>query len=215
MEEKEKQIYCQKSVPDWLPCIRIISTGAVYLLILLDYSWLRWAPENGWFWTVMLENTLESPLDSKEIQPVHPKGNQPWIFTGRTDAKAEVPILWPPDAKNWLIRKDPDAGKDWRQKKGMTEDKMVELHHQLDRHEFDQAPGVGDGQGSLACCSLWDCKESDMTEWLNRNASWFTILCLFQVYSKMIQLYIYLFFFRFFSRTGYHRILSRLPCAIQ
>ena len=127
-----------------------------------------WAPKNWCFWTVVLEKTLESPLDCKEIQLVHPKGNQSWIFIGRTDAKAEAPILWPPDVKSWLIWKDPDAGKDWRQeKKGMTEDEMVGWHHWLNGHEFEQAPGVADGQGSLACCSQWGHKESDMTEWLN------------------------------------------------
>ena len=90
------------------------------------------------------------------------------LFIGRTDAEAEAPILWPPDVKNWLIRKDPDAGKDWRQEeKGTTEVEKVEWHHQLSRHEFEQAPGAGDGQGSLACCSPWSCKESDTTEWLN------------------------------------------------
>ena len=100
------------------------------------------------------EDTLESPSDCKEIKPVNCKGNQSWIFTGRTDAEAETPILWAPDAKNWLIGKDPDAGKDWRQEeKGMTGNEMVGWHHQLYRHEFEQAPGVGDGQGSLACCS--------------------------------------------------------------
>ena len=102
------------------------------------------------------------------IQEVHPKGNQSWIFIGKTDAKAETPILWPPDAKNWLTGKDPDAGKDWRQEeKGMTEDEMVGWHHRLGGHEFEQAPGVGDGQGSLACCSPWGRKESDTTERLN------------------------------------------------
>ena len=106
------------------------------------------APKNWRFWTVVLEKTLESALDCKEIQPVHPKGNQSWLFIGRTDADA--PILWPPDVKKWVIRKDPDAGKDWRQEeKGMTEDKLVGWHHWLDGHEFEQAPGVGDGQGSL------------------------------------------------------------------
>ena len=125
-----------------------------------------WAPKNWCFWTVVLEKILESSLDCKKIQPVHPKGNQSWIFIGRTDA--ESPILWPPDAKNRLIRKDPDAGKDWRQEEeGMTEDKMVEWHHQLNGHEFEQAPGDGEGQGSLACCSPWGHKESDMTEQLN------------------------------------------------
>ena len=94
----------------------------------------------------MLEKTLESPLDNKEIQPVNPKGNQSWIFFGRTDAEAETPILWPPDAKRWLIWKDPDAGKDQRQEeKGTTEDEMVGCHHRRDGHEFEQAPGVGDG----------------------------------------------------------------------
>ena len=108
------------------------------------------------FWTVVLEKTLESPLDCKEIQPVHPKENQSWIFIGRTDAEAETPILWPPDAKNWLIGKDPDAGKDWREKqKGTTEDEMVGWHHWLNGHEFEQAPGYGEGQGNLACCSPW------------------------------------------------------------
>ena len=123
--------------------------------------------KNWCFWTVLLEKTLESPLDCKEIQPVNPKGNQSWIFTARTDAEAETPLLWPPDAK-WLIGKDPDAGKDWRQKeKGMTKVEMVGWHHQLNGHEFEQAPGVGDGQESLACCSSWGHKESDTIEWLN------------------------------------------------
>ena len=112
------------------------------------------------------EKTLESGLESKEVKPVNPKGNYSWIFIGRTGA--EAPILWPPDAKNWLLRKDPDAGNDWRQEeKGTTEDEMVGWHHQLDGHGFEQAPGVGEGHGSLACCSPWGCKESDMTEWLN------------------------------------------------
>ena len=116
----------------------------------------------------MLEKTLESSLDCKEIQPVHPKGNQSWIFIGRTDAEAETPMLWPADAKNWFIVKDPDAGKDWRQEeKGMTEDELFGWHHWLDAHEFEQAPKVGDGQRSLVCCSPWGCKESDTTEWLN------------------------------------------------
>ena len=117
-------------------------------------------------WTVVLEKTLMSPLDCKEIQPVHSKGNQSWIFIGRTDV--ETLILWPSDAKNWLIGKDPDAGKDWRQEeKGMTEYEMVGLHYQLDGHKFEQAPGDGDGQGSLVCCSPWGHKESDTTERLN------------------------------------------------
>ena len=113
----------------------------------------------------MLEKTLESFLDSKEIQSVNPKGNQSWIFTGMTDAEAEAPVLWPPDVKNWLIRKDPDAGKDWRQEeKGTTEGEIVGWHHQLNGHEFEQGPGFGDGHGSLVCCSPWGCKGLDTTE---------------------------------------------------
>ena len=127
-----------------------------------------WVQKNWCLWTVALEKTLESPLDCKEIQLVHPKGNQFWIFIGRTDAEAETPILWPPDAMNWLIWKDPDAGKDWRrEEKGMTEDEMVGWHHQLDGHEFKQALGVGDGQGGLAWCSPWGHNELDTTEQLN------------------------------------------------
>ena len=111
---------------------------------------------------------LEKTLDNKEINPVNPKRNNFWLFIGRTDAEAEVPILWPPNVKNGFIGKDPDAGKDWRQdEKGMTEDEMVGWHHRLEGHEFEQAPGVGDGQGSLASCSPWGHKELDMPEWLN------------------------------------------------
>ena len=126
-----------------------------------------WAPKNWWFWTVVLK-TLESPLDCKEIQPVHPKGNQSWIVLGRTDAEAETPILWPPDAKNWLIGKHPDARIDWRwEEKGATEDEMVGWHHQCDRHEFEWTPGIGDGQGGLAGCNSWGRKDLDTTERLN------------------------------------------------
>ena len=115
----------------------------------------------------MLEKTLESPLNFKEIQLIHPKGNQSWIFIARTDAEAEAQILWPPDV-NWLIGKDPDAGKNWRQEeKRMTGDKMLGWHHRLNGHEFEQALGVGDWQKSLACCSPWGCKESDTSERLN------------------------------------------------
>ena len=115
----------------------------------------------------MLEKILESPLDCKEIQPVHPKADQSWGFIGRTDAEAETPVLWPPDAKSWLIWKDPDAGKDWGQEeKGTTEDETVGWHHRLDGHEFEWTPGVGDGQGGLACCDSWGRKESDTTEQL-------------------------------------------------
>ena len=125
-----------------------------------------WALKN-WCFRNVLEKTLGGPLDCTEIKAVNPKGNQPWLYIGRTDAKAEAPILWPPDVKSWLSGKDPDAGKDWGQKKGTTEDDMVGWHHQHDGHEFEQAPGVGDGQGSLVCCSLWGCKELDTTWWLN------------------------------------------------
>ena len=125
-------------------------------------------PKNWCFQTLVLEKTHESPLESKEIKPVNLNGNQPWIFIGRTDAEIEVPILWPPDVKNWLIGEDPDAGKDWGwEEKGTTEDEMVGWHHRLTGHEFEQAPGIGDGQESLACCSPWGHKELDMTEWLN------------------------------------------------
>ena len=118
----------------------------------LDYK-ESWELKNWCFWTVVFETTLESPLNCKDIKPVHPKGNQSWIFIGRTEAEAETPILWPSDVKSWLVRKAPDTGKDWRQEeKGMTEDTMVEWHHGLDGHEFDQGPGVGEGQGSLLCC---------------------------------------------------------------
>ena len=119
----------------------------------LDYK-ESWVLKNWCFWTVVLEKTLESPLDCKEIQPVNPKENKSWLFIGRTDAETEAPVLWSPDVKSWLIRKDPDARKDWRQEeKGTTEDEMVGWHHQLDGHEFEQAPGAGDRQGGLACCS--------------------------------------------------------------
>ena len=146
---------------------------------VVTYGYENWTKKKGerwrigcfFFWTVVLEKTLESPLDCKEIKPVHSKGNQSWIFIGRTDAEVEAPIFWPPGAKNWLIRKYPDTGKDWRQEKGTTEDEMAGYHHWLNEHEFEQAPGVGDGQGSLVCCSPWGRKELDMTEWLNWTES--------------------------------------------
>ena len=153
----------------------------VFPVVMYGWMWEmdykeNWAPKNWCFWFVVLEKTLESLLDCTEIQPVNPKGNQSWIFIGRTDAKAETPTLWPPDARNSLIGKDPDAEKDWRQEeKGTTEDEMVEWHHLLDGHEFEQALGVGDGQGSLVCCSPWGLKESDMTErlnWTEHNTFW-------------------------------------------
>ena len=137
----------------------------------LDYK-ESWVSKNWCFWIVVLEKTLESPLNCKEIQSVNPKGNESWIFIGRTDAEAETPIPWPPDAKNWLIGKDPDAGKDWGQEeKWMTEDEIVGWHHRLNGHGFGWTPGVGDGQGDLVCCGSWGRKESDMTEWLNWTES--------------------------------------------
>jgi len=128
-----------------------------------------WAPKNWCFWNVVLEKTLESPLETlKEIQPVHSKGDQPSVFFGRNDAKAETPILWPPHVKSWLIGKDSDAGRDCGQEeKGMTEDEMARWHCRLDGCEFKWTPGVGDGQGGLVCCNSWGRKESDTTEWLN------------------------------------------------
>ena len=145
----------------------------------------NWPLKNWCFWTVVLEKTLESPLDCKEIQPVHPERNQSWIFIGRTDAEAETLILWAPDAKYWLIGKDPDAGQDWGQEeKGTRENEMVRWHHRLDGHEFEQTLGFGEGQGSLACCSPWGHKESDMTA---TEVNWmldlrrFALLCFFCV----------------------------------
>ena len=139
------------------------------------------ALKNWCFWTVVLEKTLESPLDSKEIKTVNPKGNKSWIFIDRTDA--EAPILQPPDTKNWLIGKDPDAGKDRRQEdNGTPEDEMFGWYHQLDGHEFEQVPGVGDGQGNLLGCSPWGSKESDRTEqvnWTLINVCYWKRLCFF------------------------------------
>ena len=138
-----------------------------FVLYKIRVPWWRWR-ERMIFFSKFQGKNHTSQSDCKEIKPVNPKGNQSWIFTGRADVEAETPTLWPPDAKNWLIGKNPDAEKDWRQEeKGMTEDMMVEWHHWLNGYEFEQALGVGDGQGSLACCSLWGCKESDMTKQLN------------------------------------------------
>ena len=132
----------------------------------MDYE-ENWVPKNWCFWTVVLEKTLENPLDSKETQSVNPKGNQSWIFIGRTDAKAETQIFWPPDVRNWLTGKDPNAGKNWRWEKGMTGDERVGWCYWLYGHEFEQAPGAGDGQGSLIYFSQWVIwlKELDMTDW--------------------------------------------------
>ena len=144
-----------------------------------------WAPKNWCFWTVVLEKTLENPLDCKEIQPVHPKGDQSWVFIGMTDVEAETPILWPPDGKSWLFWKDPDAGKDWGQEeKGMTEDEMVGWHHWLDGHGFGWTLGVGDVQGGLACCGSWGCKKLDTTEWLNWAKLKWLLKFLFKVSKK-------------------------------
>ena len=135
-----------------------------------------WASENWCFWTVVLEKTLESPLDYKEIQRVHPKGVQSWVFIAGTDVEAETPIFWPPDVKSWLIGKDPDAGKDWGQEEKGTEDEMVGWHHRHNGHGFGWIPRVGDGQGDLMCCSSWGHKESDTIEWLNWTELWFIII---------------------------------------
>ena len=148
----------------------------------LDYK-ESWVQKNWCFWTAVLEKTLENPLDCKETQTVNPKGDQSWMFIGRTDAEAESPILWPHDVESWLIGKDPDAGKDWGQEeKGMTEDEMVGWHHRLDGHGFRRTPGVGDRQGGLACCGSWGCKELDTTEWLD-----------WTIY--LIYIYVYVYFY--------------------
>ena len=131
-----------------------------------------WAPKNWCSWTGVLEKTLESPLDCKEIQPVHPKGDQSWVFIGRTDAETETSIPWPSHTKSWPIGKDPDAGRDWGQKKGRTEFEMAAWHHRLNAHEFWWTPGVVDGQGGLSCCDSWGRKELDMTERLNWTELW-------------------------------------------
>ena len=156
---------------------------------------------------MLLEKTLESPLDY-EIKPVHPKGNQFWIFIGRIDAEAETPKLWPPDAKDWLMGKDPNAGKYWRQEeKRTTEGEMVGWHHWLDGHEFEQAPGVGDGQGSLVCCRDWIAKiQTKLSNW--------TELILFIYFIFFIYIYIYILF-TFFSIIGCYIILSIAVCSIE
>ena len=155
-----------------------------------------WAPKHWCFWTVVLEKTLESPLDCKEIQPVHSEGDQPWDFFGRNNAKAETPVLWPPHAKSWLIGKDPDAGRDWGQEeKGMTQGEMAGWHHWLDGHESEWTLGVGDGQGGLECCDSRGRKESDTTERLN----WTELIHIVGFTSAVLLFFIYfiscLFFF--------------------
>ena len=142
------------------------SSGHVWIWEL-DYK-ESWALKNWCFWTVVLDRTLKSLLDCKEIQPVHSEGDQPWDFFGRNDAEAETPVLWPSHAKSWLIGKDSDAGRDWGQEeKGMTEDEMAGWHHGVDGRESEWTPGVGDGQGGLVCWDSWGRKESDTTEQLN------------------------------------------------
>ena len=149
--------------------VRLVKAMVFAVVMYGCESWTtKKEPKNWCFWTVVLEKTLASPLDCKEIHPVHPKGDQSWVFIGRTDVEAETPILRPPDAKSWLIWKDPDAGKDWGQEeKGKTEDEMVGWHHWLDGHGFGWTPGVGDEQGGLACCGSWGRKQPDTTERLN------------------------------------------------
>ena len=145
----------------------------IFVLFRVGWMWEldceeSWAPKNWCFWTVVLEKTLENPLDCKEIQPVHSKGDQPWVLFGRNDAKAETLVLWSPHVKSWLIGKDSDAGRNWGQEeKGMTEDEMAGWHHRLDGRESEWTPGVGDGQVGLACCDSWGRKESDTIERLN------------------------------------------------
>ena len=142
-------------------------SNSLVLMWQLDHK-ESWVLKKWCFLTMVLEKTLESPLDCKEIKPVNPKRNQSWIFIGRADAEGEAPILWWPNAKNWLIGKDPDAGKHWKkEEKGMTADEILGRHHWLDGHELEQSVGVGDRLGSLVCCNLWGRIESDRTEWLN------------------------------------------------
>ena len=146
-----------------------------------------WLPKNWCFWTVVLEKTLESPLDCKEIQLVHSKGDQPWVFLGRNDAKAETPVLWPPHAKSWLIGKDSDAGRDWGQEKGTTENEMAGWHHWLNGCESEWILEVGDGQGPLVCCDSWGCKESDMTERLNwTELNWISPKCTYYLFGNEV-----------------------------
>ena len=181
-----------------------------------------WALKNWCFGTVVLEKTLESSLDCKEIQPVHSKGDQPWDFFGKNDAKAETPVLWPPHAKSWLIGKDSDAGSDWGQEeKGMTEDEMAGWHHWLDGHDFEWTPGIGDGEGGLVCCDSWGRKESDMTEQLNwtklncpNSETWFYRVII------LLNFMITILYFLFLSQTlewidhGNARSLQWVSCQL-
>ena len=155
------------TLPTEIRLVKVLVFPVVTYGCELDYK-ESWAMKNWYFWTVMLEKTVESPLDCKEIKPVHPKGNQSWMFTGRTDVEAETPIFWPPDVKCWLIWKDLMLGKiEGRKKRGQQRMRMVGWHDWLNGHEFEQTLGVGDGQGGRAGCSPWGHRESDTTEWLN------------------------------------------------
>ena len=160
--KKERHYFANKG-----PSSQIYGFSSSHLWMWeLDYK-ESWTLKNWCFWTVVLEKTLGNPLDCKEIQPVHSEGDQPWDFFGRNDAKAETPVLWSPHAKSWLIGKDSNAGRDWGQEeKGMTEDEMAGWHHWLDGRESEWTPGVGHGQGGLACCDSWSRKVLDTTEWL-------------------------------------------------
>ena len=156
---------------------RMLAIWSLVSLTFLNPTWTSESSRFTYYWSLawrILSITLlaceMSALDCKEIQPIHPKGDQSWVFIGRTDAKAETPILWPPHAKSWLIGKDPVAGRNWGQEeKGTTEDEMAGWHHRLDGHEFEWTLGVGDGQGGLVCCDSWGCKELDTTERWNTN----------------------------------------------
>ena len=161
--EKQRHYFVKKGPSSQGYCF---SSGHVWMWELDCKE--SWELKNWCFWTVVLEKTLESPLDCKEIQPVHRKGSQSWVFSGRTDVEPETLILWPPHAKSWLIGKVSEAGRDWGQEeKGLTEDEMVGWHHQLNGHGFVWTRGAGDGHGGLACCGSWGRKESDTTERLN------------------------------------------------
>ena len=157
-----------------LPTKVCLVKAMVFSVLMWDLDHKEsWALKSWCLWIAVLEKTLESTLDSKEIKLVNLKRNQLWLLIGRTDAKAEAPIIWPPDEKSRLSGKDPDVGKDWGQEeKEATEDEMVGWCHRLNRHEFEQTLGASDRQGSLVCCSSWGCKELDWTEWLNWLNDW-------------------------------------------
>ena len=164
--EEMTAYYKEETLPTKICLVKaIVFPVVMYEMWELDYK-ESWSLKNWCFWIVVLEKTLESPLDCKEIHPVHPKGNQSWIFIGRTDAEAEAPTLWPPDAKNWLLGKDPDAGKDWRREdKETMEDEMIGWPHWLDGHEFECAPGVGDGMLQSIGSQSW----TWLSDWTERT----------------------------------------------